>query len=232
MTIKDVENILSKFSEKHNLKKEALISCRVAMSNCVADDPEGLGGFRIEEVRLEFVQQEMIFEHYFYNTPFVKTRIGLYKNEENEIYVRNLEPIGYYELDTDLEGESFDDWLIIDEEKNNQMEIVYDLKGLNKVLPDKYLRRNSIYYEYISYIAHVATLYQARDLRACQFFMKRAFEFSAKTEVKDDFKEYIKKSKKYIKRIASYLYECELLEEDLIVKFEELEILKRKANKK
>jgi len=220
MILSEIENRLKDFSEKHNLKREAFVSCRIAISNCLEENLNGLGGFKLDEIRLEFVRHEMIFEHYVYKTPFIKTRIGIYKKEENDVYVRDLEPVGYYELDTDINGTSFDDWLIIDQEKNNEMEVVYDLRGLNSVLPEKYLRRNSIYYEYISYVAHVVTHYQARNLRACQLFMKRAFEFSNKTEIMDDFKEYIQQSQRYIKRIASYLEECGLLEKYLVGKFE------------
>lgn len=234
MTLNQIKNTLTDFSKKNNLQQKALKSCQVAMLNCIEDDIDGLGGlggFKIEEIRLEFIRQEVIFEHYSNNTPFVKTRIGLYKNIENDIYFRNLEPVGYYELDTNLDGESFDDWLIIDKEKNNQLDIIYDLKELNKVLPEQYLRRNSIYYEYISYVAHIVTHYQAKNLKACLLFMQRAFKFSAKIEIKDDFEMYYEKSKKYIKRIASYLDECGLIEKELIKNLEDLEILKAKSNK-
>lgn len=128
-----------------------------------------------------------------------------------------------------MKGYSFDDWLIINVEKNNEIEIVYDLEILSDLLPENYLKRNSIYYEYISYLAHVATLYQSKKYRACQFFIKRAFEFILNTEIKNDFQKYVKESKKYMKRIASYMHECGLIENDLLERFKELQVLKTQS---
>ena len=118
--------------------------------------------------------------------------------------------------------------MFIDEEKHNQLNVVHWLKGLNETLPEKYLRVNSIYYEYISFISHVVPFYQAKNYTTWQFFIKRAFEFSLKTETKSDIKVYLNRSQKYMIRISSYLQECELLEENLIGRFEVLGILERK----
>jgi len=118
MSLEKTNKTLIEFSDKHNLKQEAMKSCQIAMFNCILNDVDGLGGFKLTEIHLEFIKQDLIFQHYLSETPFIKTRIGLYKKEENDIYLRNLEPIGYYELDSDANGESFDDWLIIEVEKN------------------------------------------------------------------------------------------------------------------
>ncbi|MBL7817080.1 MAG: hypothetical protein JNL70_18805 [Saprospiraceae bacterium] len=117
MTTEEIHQTLKEFSEKYKLKQEAIDSCMKAMEHCIADDSDGLGGFSIDEIRLEFMQHDLIFEHYLYNIIFVKTKIGLYQNKENPDYVKRLKPIGYYELDTNMEGDSFDDWLIIDVKK-------------------------------------------------------------------------------------------------------------------
>ena len=180
---KETSKILADFVLKYNLKVEAMRLCKVAMSNCLEDDPSGLGDFGINEIMLDFSKHTLIFEHYLYKSPFVKTEIGLYKTEINEVYMKNHEPIGYYQLDTNLNGEHFDDWLIIDEEKNNQMNIVSHLQLASEELPQKYLRRNSRYYEYISYIAQITMLYQTRHLSACQYSMIRAAEFLNKNEI-------------------------------------------------
>lgn len=116
--MKDIQKQLAEFVQKYNLKEEAIKLCRIAMTNCVEEDIVGLRGFRIEEIRLEFVRHELVFEHYFYNTPFIKTRIGLYKKKENEAWIRNLEPIGSYDLWTNLNGDAIDDFLIVDAEKD------------------------------------------------------------------------------------------------------------------
>ena len=226
INLNDITQILVDFSLKHRLKYEAIRACNVAMSNCIEEDDSGLGGFNIKEIKLDFVKHELIFEHFFFHTPYIKTEIGLYKKEPDESYMRDHELIGYYQLDTDLKGEHFDDWLIIDEEKNNQMPINGELRELSNALPDKYLRRNSIYYEYISYIAHITMHYQARKLSACQHSMKRAFEFLTKTEIEDDFESYVISTKWYIKRLATYMEECHLIDYPMIQKFRELAILK------
>jgi hypothetical protein len=99
--IEELQVKLMEFSDKFELKQNALESCLESMKNCINDNVNGLGGFSIDELRLEFIEQNLVFEHYVYNVPFIKTKIGLYMKEENKIYVRNLKPIGYYELDTD-----------------------------------------------------------------------------------------------------------------------------------
>lgn len=231
MLIEDLQNILNGFSDKHDLKQKAITSCMKAMNNSFNEDITAFGGFSIDEIRLEFVKQEFRFEHYFRETPYVKTRIGLYKKKENAVYIRNLEPIGYYELDTDLSGDSFDDWLIVDVEKNNEIEVVSDLKWLSELLNENYLKKDSIYYEYISYFAHVVILYQSKKYRDCQFFIKNAFEFLMNTSIKKDFEKYANKTKKYMKRIASYMYECGFIDNDMLAYFKELEILNQRKGK-
>ena len=36
----------------------------------------------------------------------------IYINDDKNVWARGLEPIGHYELDTDDNGDHFDDWLI------------------------------------------------------------------------------------------------------------------------
>lgn len=188
--LKNISQILDDFVLQYNLKDEAVRRCMVAMTNCLEDDPAGLSGFGLNEIKLDFKSHTFIFEHNFFPTPFIKTEIRLFKTVVDEIYVGNHEPIGYYQLDTDLEGNHFDDWLIINEEKNNQLNSVSAIQYASEKLPEKYLRRNSMYYEYISCIAHITMHYQTRHLKACQYSMVRALKFLAATEIADDFKAY------------------------------------------
>lgn len=225
MNLEEIEKVLIDFSTRHNLKQKAKEMCLLCMTNALKDDPKTLGGFNLEEIRLNFVEHELIFDHSFYNTPFVKTQIGLYKTESNDIYVGGYERIGAYFLDTDINGEHFDDWLLVEEEKNNQLAIVGELENLGKMLPERYLRRNSVYYDYLTYVAQVTSLYQSRNLTACQLFVKRAFEFTLKTQIPDDFGVYMKASKKYIRRIANYMNDCDQIDEDMLLKFKSLGIL-------
>lgn len=88
--IEELHIKLKEFSDKYEIKQEAMKSCLKAMSNCINDDPNGLGGFSIDEIRLEFAAQELIFEHYLYLIPFVKTRIELYKKIEESPYPSDI----------------------------------------------------------------------------------------------------------------------------------------------
>ena len=221
---------LKEFTHRYDLKNKAVESCKVYMTNCLKEDEEGIGGFALDELKLDFVRFDLIFDHYLYGIPFVKTRIGIYKKEEDDVYVRGHESIGYYELDTDMEGESLDDWLVIDAEKNNQMDIIYDIKRLTKALPEKYLSPKSPYYDYITYLSHITMFYQGRKLRLCQEFMVKAFELGRVLEITKEFKDYFERAERYIKRIAMYLDQCDLLEADLVDSILELKMLKRITN--
>lgn len=229
--IEEINKVLIEFSKKYNLQEKAIKSCQSIMQSCIDDDVTSLGGFSIYEIRLEYIGQQLIFDHFLHNMTFVKTRIGLYKKKENNDYVRNLEPIGYYELDTDIEGEFFDDWLSIDLEKNNELDIIYELQELNEFLPETYLRSNSIYYEYVSYVAQIVCLYQSKNYIGSQLFIKRAFEFLSRTNLQTAETRYFNKSKNYIRKIAQYMEECNLIHEDMFEVFNKLEVLKRKTSK-
>ena len=59
----------------------------------------------------------MIFNSYLTDTPFVRTEIGIYIKDKANVWVRGLEPVGKYVLETNLEGEDIDDWLDFDKTK-------------------------------------------------------------------------------------------------------------------
>ncbi|MDH5379727.1 MAG: hypothetical protein OEW75_02680 [Cyclobacteriaceae bacterium] len=226
MELEEINKYLNDFSDKYDLINEAIKSCKIAMNNCFKDDKEGLGGFSIDEIILLFDHQEVVFKHSFRSTPIVKTQIGLYKKEKDEVYLEGHEPIGYYILDCDSSGETFDDWLIISEEKNNQMDFIYPLQKMNQSLPMEYLRRNSPNYEYVSYVNHVISFYQAKQYESCQWFIKRAFEFIDKNTIPEKGTEYFKKSRKFMIQLIDYMDECGLLNEELKPKLEKLGVLK------
>ena len=119
MSLEEIKKQLKEFSGKHGLIQNAYDGCLTFMKNSLEDDREVLGGFSIDEIQLECLRQEFIFNDYLRPTPFLRTRIGIYKKEENGGSIHDLESIGYYDLDTNMEGESVDDWLIIDGEKES-----------------------------------------------------------------------------------------------------------------
>lgn len=228
MSPENIVQQLAAFSQSHHLKEEAMNGCRTSMQNCIADDPEGLGGFEIDELKLIYLGQRLIVDSFYKQMPFLKIEIGIFKKEENEIYVEGHERIGYYEYDVELNGESFDDWLIIREEKNNQMNVTSELPDFNALLPQKYLRRNSVYYEYVSYFSHIVQFYQAKNYEACQQFMIRAFKFETGVDNAEEFLPYHKATRQYVIRVAEYLEECQLIRPELYEQFYSLGIIKNK----
>ena len=99
------------------------------------------------------------------------------------------------------------------------MNIKNDLKNLNKVLPVKYLKRNSIYYSYISYIAHISVLFQTEEYRSCTIFIQRSLEFIYTNEIKNDFEAYVIQSRTFMKRIYTHFNKNNLLEPDVVEMF-------------
>ena len=227
MELDETNKLLNEFAIKHDLINKAIESCNTAIHNSMKDDEDALVGFSIDEILLTFDHQEVIFKDSFRNTPIVKTRIGIYKKEKDDVYLQGRKPIGYYILDCDSNGETFDDWLVIDEEKNSQMEVIYPLKKMNQGLPSEYLRRNSPYYEYVSYINHVISFYQAQQYDSSQWFIKRAFEFLDKNAAPGKGAEYFKKSKEFMTQLLDYLNKRGLLDDELKPKLEGLGAIRR-----
>ena len=125
MDYKRIQKSLLDFSEKHGLIERAKKSCKNVIKNIVEEnngDLSRIGGFDINELIFEFNSQILIFKSYTTDVPFIRTQIGIYIKDLNEVWIRNIEPIGSYELDTSFEGEDIDDWLNIDKTKKFKKE--------------------------------------------------------------------------------------------------------------
>ena len=120
MEIDKTQEILNDFSTKHQLIDRAAKSCKVALKNLVKADGGQieLGGHDLKDLILEFNGQSLIFKSYRTENPYIRTEIGIYIKDPDNVWVRGLEPIGKYELDTNLAAEDIDDWLTIDRAKN------------------------------------------------------------------------------------------------------------------
>jgi len=116
MEFKDIDISLRKFSERHDLINHALESCRNAIKSCLEENPDE--GYPLDETELRFDKQELVFNHHFYNTPYIKTQIGLYQLVKGIASEDDSDKYGYYILDTDEKGNHFDDSLVY-ENKNN-----------------------------------------------------------------------------------------------------------------
>ncbi|MFT6961451.1 MAG: hypothetical protein ACJAWV_001166 [Flammeovirgaceae bacterium] len=87
MTLEEIKTLLNEFVKQHNLQQKALDSCEECMVNSMEEDADVLGGFSRNEVITSFISHKLIFEHCLYHTPFVKTKIGIYKKEEDDGYL-------------------------------------------------------------------------------------------------------------------------------------------------
>ena len=119
MEIDKTQEILNDFSTRHQLIGRAVDGCKVALQNLVKEDggQEELGGHDLKDLILEFNEQSLIFKSYQTNSPVIRTEIGVYIKDPDHVWVRGLQPIGKYKLDTNLSAEDIDDWLIIDSKK-------------------------------------------------------------------------------------------------------------------
>mgnify|MGYP001314457873 CR=1 FL=1 len=109
MEFSDINTNLRKFSEKHDLINHALDSCRIAIQNCLNENPNE--GYPLDKTELRFSKQEFIFNNHFSKSPYIKTQIDLYKIDSDKY--------GSYILNTDEQGNHFDDCLVYENRNIN-----------------------------------------------------------------------------------------------------------------
>ncbi|OOV19076.1 hypothetical protein [Flavobacterium sp. LM4] len=211
MTEQELEILLSERCKTLDLKRKAFESLDDIFTEN-SNDKDFLGGFERTEIK-------PIFDGFKYQTDrrhgstIIRTRIGLYV--ENQNWLENIEQIGYYEFETDLYGEVLDDWFVIEEEKFlKDIGIISHFQSMNKKLPVKYLRRNHLQYEFVTYISLVGTLFMSKEFEGAGRFVQRAYTYlETKSDLLD--KDYLKDSKKFLKMIKEYLLGNELVSEKL-----------------
>jgi hypothetical protein len=113
MTDQELEILLIEKCKTLDLKKTAFENLEQIFKNN-SNDKDFLCGFERNEIRTLFDRFEYQIVRRYGGT-IIRTRIGLYI--ENKGCVANLEPIGYYELETGLNGEALDDWFVIEKVK-------------------------------------------------------------------------------------------------------------------
>lgn len=104
---------LTERADTFNLKKIAFDTLNAIFSEH-SGDRDFLCGFEQNEIKPVFDR----FEYHVnrrHGGSIIKTRIGLYVDSQNSL--DNLDNIGYYELETNLNGEVIDDWFVIQKEK-------------------------------------------------------------------------------------------------------------------
>lgn len=215
MNAQELQTLLTERAEKFHLKNEAFHTLHKILS----EDPEELiGGFSRHEITFVFEGYQYLIEQQ-YQEPIIRARISLCV--ENEIYLKNLEPIGYYDLEMDFDGEIVDDWFVIDKEKYlKDIGIISYFQEMNKKMPPQYLRRNHSEYKFVSYISLVGTLFISKEFQGSGIFIHRAKVFLETDQSSLD-EAYLKESKKFLKMMSDYLIENNLISEELKQKLTE-----------
>jgi hypothetical protein len=220
MTDQELEILLTEKCKTLDLTKTAFDNLEQIFKDN-SNDKEFLCGFERNEIKTTFERFEYQIDRQTSNA-IIKTRIGLYVEDKNHIWLDNIEPIGYYELDTDLNGEIVDDWFVIEKEKYlKDIGIIAQFQILNKKLPIEYLRRNHIQYEFVAYISLIGTLFISKQFQSAGRFIHRAYTYLDNTDNALIENDYLKESKRFLKMMKRYLVTNNLVTDDLKNELEE-----------
>jgi len=214
MTDQELEILLTEKCKTLDLTKTAFDNLEQIFKDN-SSDKDFLCGFERDEIKTTFERFIYQIDRLTRNA-IIKTRIGLYVVDKNQIWLDNMEPIGYYELDTDLNGEIVDDWFVIEKEKYlKDIGIATQFQILNKKLPTEYLRRNHIQYEFVAYISLIGTLFLSKQFQGAGRFIQRAYTYLDNTDNSLIENDYLKESKRFLKMMKSYLVTNNLVTDDL-----------------
>jgi hypothetical protein len=214
-TDQELEKILIERCEILGLKKKAFDILDAIFSDNSNDEEEGFWcGFDKTEIKKEFETYNFKIERKYWQS-IIRTRIVLFIDDKNKVWRDNLEPIGYFELETDFNGNIEDDWFVIEKEKYiKDIDIIYCFQRMSKKLPAEYLRRNHSQYEFISYISLIGTLFMSKEFEGTGRFVQRAYTYlETKIDLID--KDYLKESETFLKMIKEYLIKNELVSDKL-----------------
>jgi hypothetical protein len=212
MTVQELETLLTEKVMTLDLKKQAFDALdKIFQEN--ATDKNFLCGFEQNEIKAKFDR----FEYQIgrrHGGSIIRTRIALYVESLN--WLDNLEPIGYYELETNLNGEVLDDWFVIENEKYlKDVGIISHFQNINQKLSIEYLKRNHIQYEFVTYISFVGTLFISKQFEGAGRFIQRAYAYLETTDNSKLDKEYLKESKRFLKMMKNYLLTNNLITDNL-----------------
>jgi hypothetical protein len=204
MTNQELEIVLTERVIMLDLKKAAFDTLeKIFLENEANKD--FLCGFERCEIKAIFDRFEYQVERRD-RDPIIRTRIRLYVDDKSQVWFDNMEPIGYYELETDLNGKIVDDWFVIEKEKYvKDIEIISYFQSMNQKLPMEYLKRNYIQYEFVTYISMVGTLFISKQFEGAGRFIQRAYTYLEITDNAKLEKDYLKETKKFLKMMSFYL---------------------------
>ncbi len=208
----DLAQQLADFCEKFKLKERTFESFdELYLKNC--EDENFLNGYGKSELKPVFDVHRFNIRHSFFPST-IDTKISLYT--EN-----SLVPVGYYTLQVDFNGEIIDDFFVIEKEKYvDSINIVSHFQYLNESLPVGYLRRNMPQYPYVSYLSLAGTLFMSKKFEASGCFVLRAYINLEETGEEYFEKDFLKKSKRFLKMLKNYYIEKQLISLKLKADFE------------
>jgi hypothetical protein len=213
MTNEGLEILLADRCKSLDLKQKAFDVLEKIFSD--NDEGEFWNGFSKSEIKRIFHSHTYVIDRK-YSASIIRTRIGLYINDEDNLWVEGHEPIGYYELDTDFNGEVIDDWMVIEKEKYiTDIDIIGFFQTMNKKMPLQYLRRNHVQYEFVTYISFIGTLFMSKEFEGAGRFIQRACTYLEKTDNALLDKDYLRESKRFLKIMKDHLWENNLVSDDL-----------------
>lgn len=210
MNARELQTLLTERAEKFHLKNEAFHT----LYKILSENPEELiGGFARHEITFVFEGYQYLIEQR-YQEPIIRARISLCV--ENEIYLKNLESIGYYDLEMNFDGEIVDDWFVIEKEKYlKDIGIISYFQEMNKKMSPQYLRRNHSEYKFVSYISLIGTLFMSKEFEGAGVFINRANTYLKDAENVLPDKDYLKECQYFLKIMSDYLIENNLISEEL-----------------
>ncbi|MBC3542277.1 hypothetical protein ACFSC6_13850 [Rufibacter sediminis] len=116
MRFKDIQAFLENHSSLFGLVSLAEESCRKLLSEKTKNGHSEWYEYEFNDLVVRLIEQELVFNHTLRQTPHIRTRIGIYIEDPDNIYFMGLEPLGFYQLDTTDNGEIIDDWLVFDKQ--------------------------------------------------------------------------------------------------------------------
>lgn len=217
MTPQELEILLTERVRIFDLRQKAFESLHKILSE---DSDELTGGFAPHEITFLFDGYQYLIKQR-YSESIIRAKIGLYV--ENEMYPDNLEPIGYYDLEMDLDGEIVDDSFVIEKEKYlKDIEIISCFQEMNKKMPSEYLKGNHNECEFVSYISLIGTLFISKEFEGAGIFVDRANTYLKDNPLPD--KDYLKECRYFLKVMSQYLTKNNLLSESLKQRLEDNKI--------
>jgi hypothetical protein len=115
MTDQELDILLTERCRTLDLTKTAMDNLEQLFKDNYGDK-DFLGGFEQNEIKAIFDRFEYQIDRRLGGS-IIKTRIGLYIEDTDQIGLDIIRPIGYYALDTDFSGVVLDDWFVIEKEK-------------------------------------------------------------------------------------------------------------------